>query len=717
MIIFGDLCGAIYMKIKFGLTILILLSAISMLTATPRGINGTLDLSSWDFEKQGPAKLDGSWFFFEKEFVSPGIIEKKMKKAELILVPSLWSGVTIKGKTIASQNYGTYYVKLKLRKKGAVNFKFPTVGTAFDFYINSKKIASVGKIGKSRKDMIGAYKPQIVEYKAESTELNIVVHISNFYHREGGLWYSILVGASNDLNKIRNKQLQADFFKIGIFFIMFLYHIVLVILRPKEKLPLYFAAICLLFGLRGMVFDEIILLNFFPQLSLDWLLTVNFVTFYATTGVLFAFLYKSFTEEFNKYIFYVVSAVSFVMTAFVVVTPGIIFTQTLYYFQGFAFLIMPYAVYCLFMALVHKREGAWHVFIGMIILIVSIINDMLYSMQIIWTGYLFSYGLLVFIFFQSILLASRFSKAFLATEILTAELEVKNIELNDLNQNLEYKVEERTEELQAMNEEVIAINESLSATRDQLWGEMQLAKKIQTVLLPEKPHIDGYEISAHMAPADDVGGDYYDIINVNDIDWIVIGDVSGHGVPAGLIMMMVQTSIHTALEDSDELRPSQLLSRVNKVITGNIKRLNEDKYMTITVIGCVKDGKFYYSGLHQDILIYKYQSDSLVSVETNGMWLGLMDNIEPMLDDKYFTMNENDVMLLYTDGITEAWEKGSVKDNRDPETQMFGQDRLEKTFMQSGKKDTNEIIEELKRAMDNYVAGDDVTILVIKRVF
>ena len=109
-----------------------------------------------------------------------------------------------------------------------------------------------------------------------------------------------------------------------------------------------------------------------------------------------------------------------------------------------------------------------------------------------------------------------------------------------LKDNLEHLVEERTAELV----------KAMSA----LWGEMELAKKIQTVLLPRAPAISGLEIAAYMRPADEVGGDYYDVINAQGIDWLVIGDVSGHGVPAGLIMMMVQTAIHTVLEGKPNLQ-------------------------------------------------------------------------------------------------------------------------------------------------------------------
>ena len=178
-------------------------------------------------------------------------------------------------------------------------------------------------------------------------------------------------------------------------------------------------------------------------------------------------------------------------------------------------------------------------------------------------------------------------------------------ELNSLNKNLEMKVLERTDELRSANDEMTLINKNLIQTRDALWGEMQLAKRIQTALLPSDPQMKGYEISGHMTPCDDVGGDYYDVINYREMDWLIIGDVSGHGVPAGLIMMMVQTSIRSTLEQNPRLEPSKLLALVNKTITSNIRQLDENKYMTITVLAAIESGKFAFSGMHQDILVYR----------------------------------------------------------------------------------------------------------------
>ncbi|MDM8551083.1 PAS domain S-box protein [Desulfobacterales bacterium HSG2] len=148
--------------------------------------------------------------------------------------------------------------------------------------------------------------------------------------------------------------------------------------------------------------------------------------------------------------------------------------------------------------------------------------------------------------------------------------------------------------------------------------EMEIAVSIQAGLLPKEPKMEGYEISAYMKPAEYMGGDYYDIINFGDRDWIVIGDVSGHGVPAGLVMIMVQTAIHVALSQNAEIRPSALLTVINRIIEENIRKIGENKYMSITVFSVQKTGEFTFSGLHEDILIFRAESGNVERVGTKG---------------------------------------------------------------------------------------------------
>ncbi|MBN2158023.1 MAG: SpoIIE family protein phosphatase [Spirochaetes bacterium] len=298
---------------------------------------------------------------------------------------------------------------------------------------------------------------------------------------------------------------------------------------------------------------------------------------------------------------------------------------------------------------------------------------------------------------------------------LADRINIMKKELTLLNVELENKVEERTAELLAANEELEAMNWKLKETRDSLWGEMQLAKKIQTVLLPEKPSISGYEICAYMNPAENVGGDYYDIINEGGKDWIVIGDVSGHGVPAGLIMMMIQTSISTIIADSPGLPPSEVLIRANNTIYKNIQKLGENKYMTITVLAAHSKGEFVFSGLHQDIMVYRKRTGDVDCIDTNGLWIGVVEDLNGKVGDSSFAMEKGDTALLYTDGIFEAWEKSDYRDRNDPFGQMFGTERLKDTFRKSAEKPIDEIKADILSALEHYECMDDITMVIIRR--
>ncbi len=242
---------------------------------------------------------------------------------------------------------------------------------------------------------------------------------------------------------------------------------------------------------------------------------------------------------------------------------------------------------------------------------------------------------------------------------------------------------------------------------DALWGEMELAKKIQTVLLPVSPVIEGFSIAAYMSPADEVGGDYYDVIHIGGKDWIVIGDVSGHGIPAGLIMMMVQTAIKSVLSERPTIPPQELLRVINGVIYENISKLGGIKYMTITIMAVRENDRFYFSGLHQDIMVYRASKREVELIETRGMWIGLVDNINGMMEEDSMLLEPGDVMFLYTDGITEAADKAG---------NLFSSEKLADLFKENGEHMPDYIKDSVLAALTDYKASDDVTMLILKRL-
>lgn len=278
------------------------------------------------------------------------------------------------------------------------------------------------------------------------------------------------------------------------------------------------------------------------------------------------------------------------------------------------------------------------------------------------------------------------------TLLLVLAVALVGLQLRGVYASLERRVKERTQELARANEA--------------LWGEMRLARKIQEALVPSAPELAGCDVAVTMKAADEVGGDYYDVVRVAKYEWILIGDVSGHGVPAGLIMMMCQTAVRTVLERDPEVTPDRLLSLVNGVLTRNIQKLGEDKYMTMTALRRDSGGSIQFSGAHQDIFVYRAATDEIDTIETAGIWLGLRSVNESAFTSKSLTLAPGDIMVLYTDGITEAMRDGA----------LFDTQGMMAALSQARGKTARDVLDGVMKALEPFELHDDATLMVVRQL-
>lgn len=251
---------------------------------------------------------------------------------------------------------------------------------------------------------------------------------------------------------------------------------------------------------------------------------------------------------------------------------------------------------------------------------------------------------------------------------------------------------------------------ALRKARDALWGEMELAKKIQTTILPKNTRLGEYQVAALMTPADEVGGDYYDFFETETGEkWVTIGDVSGHGVDSGLIMMMTQTSIFSILNRTAGRKPSEMLSHVNTVIRKNISRLDIKRYMTLMAVKLC-DTRIITAGRHQDILILRSRDSTVDVIPSTGTWIGIADDLETYMADREIEINKGDMILMYTDGATEAMSGSG---------EMFGDERLAESFKKYSSLPLNDMLNNILQDIKQHQAkqDDDITILAIKKLF
>ncbi|MBN1649530.1 MAG: SpoIIE family protein phosphatase [Spirochaetales bacterium] len=274
------------------------------------------------------------------------------------------------------------------------------------------------------------------------------------------------------------------------------------------------------------------------------------------------------------------------------------------------------------------------------------------------------------------------------------------------------KLNENAKKLKLANEQIRLLNEKLNEENVEMHTEMRVAEKIQTALLPrnlDNIHPD-FDISARMVPADEVGGDYYDFIKTdNGLFWTGIGDVSGHGVTPGLIMMMTQT-MHSLIIQNYEVSPKDILVMMNKILQENIgNRLEENNYMTFTSLKYLGNGSFQHAGLHQDLIIYRNSKKNCEFIPTNGTWLNLVSDIAKDTENEEFCLDPGDVLVLFTDGISELFS---------PERKMFGPERISQTLGKSAAKSAREILDGIFDAAMEWAGqknNDDMTLLVMKR--
>ncbi len=278
--------------------------------------------------------------------------------------------------------------------------------------------------------------------------------------------------------------------------------------------------------------------------------------------------------------------------------------------------------------------------------------------------------------------------------------------------HLEDMVRERTEKLQQALQEISVLNGRLQDENVRLSAELDVAKRLQLMVLPgsrELAAIQDLDIACQMSPADEVGGDYFDCFQSNGSVKFGIGDVTGHGLSAGVIMLMAQTAIKTvALMGERDMK--RFLALVNKVLYSNIVRISEDRSMTLSLID-YHDRTFTVTGQHESLIVCRRDGRiELLDTADLGLFLGFEPDISRFVGETRLALEPGDALVLYTDGVTEA-----VNEKNQP----FGIRRLCQAVALHHEKPAATILERVAALLKAYIGSskvhDDFSLMVIKQ--
>jgi len=391
----------------------------------PKAVKGILDLTDWNFKSDGAIDLSGECEFYWKQQLAPSDFNgpNLPQNTGYIQLPGFWNGYDIRGNKLPGDGYATYRLKILLHEKGErLAIKLLSIDTAYTLFLNGQKISTIGIPGKDRETEVPRYFPQIIDFKIDTNQVDLIFQISNFHHRRGGPWEVIQLGEEKAIQNIKENRLAFDLFLFGSIFIMALYHLCLFTIKKKERAFLYFSIFCFLVTLRLLSTDERYIIHFFPDIPWELLIKMEYLSFYLAIPAFVLFLQSFYPQEFPKQILHPIIAIGLAFSGVVIFTPARIFTYTLQIYQIITIIIIIYALYVLIVASIRKRAGAFIFLLGFIILAFSAINDMMHAEAIIQTGYFAPLGLCIFIFFQAFLLSLRFTKAFEHSELQYKEL-------------------------------------------------------------------------------------------------------------------------------------------------------------------------------------------------------------------------------------------------------------------------------------------------------
>jgi serine phosphatase RsbU (regulator of sigma subunit) len=237
--------------------------------------------------------------------------------------------------------------------------------------------------------------------------------------------------------------------------------------------------------------------------------------------------------------------------------------------------------------------------------------------------------------------------------------------------------------------------------------ELEQAAQIQTGLLPsESPKAEGMDIAGNTSPCRTVGGDYFDYLEFPDGRLaLIIGDVAGKGMPASLLMSSIQARVHVLFENGDDL--AHKITVLNKATS---RSCPENRFITffMTILD-PKTGELTYSNAGHNPPLLVHEDGTWEELKGGGMIMGILGMAK--YDEYKAQMRPGDVLVMYSDGVTEA---------ANPQGEDFGEDKLGKLVSSMKGRPAKEMIVEIQKAVAAFGEGappaDDITVMISRRL-
>ncbi|WP_244867204.1 ATP-binding protein [Paenibacillus cineris] len=399
------------------------ISASSSLTVK----NGEMQLSGWDFRSDGSIELNGTWEFYWKQLLWPDDLQSTTSPevSGYVEVPGSWTNHRLNGSPLPPDGYATYRMVIRgLHPSDNVAIKLRNMYSSYALWVNDELEVSSGQPGTTPENTSPKYGASIVVPVEPSPEgsLTLLIQVSNFTYPKGGINNSLEMGDAKLLQKERSGELVQDSLVIGALLVMGVYHLFLYGFRRKDVTPLYFGLFCMCIAFRTMLVGSRYILEILPGFSWEWFAKASYLTVYVGEFFLISFIYYLFPQYLSRSVRRVTQMFTLLLTLLVLTTDIRIYDYSLLPFEIYSIGLVLYAIYASYRIARQRQEGSLLLILGFSLIFVTALNDTLNRKGILDTPALLQFGVLSFVFMQSLLISKKFSRAFSQVESLSERL-------------------------------------------------------------------------------------------------------------------------------------------------------------------------------------------------------------------------------------------------------------------------------------------------------
>ncbi|WP_303289859.1 7TM diverse intracellular signaling domain-containing protein [Marinobacter sp. SS5-14b] len=366
-----------------------------------KAVEGSLDLRDWSTEHRSRVMLSGDWAFYPNQFLTPDeLAAAGVDSAPLWLsLPGVWSDVHLDGRPLPANGYASLALHLKLPERGRFVLKVPTLTNSYRLWIDGEPMVRNPAIESLRPDRRQQSSTRYIRFTAETRDVLILFHVSNYQHRVGGIWEPLYLAPADNLFALKTRPMLIDILIASALTLSGIVILFLAYQRNNQAL-FFLALIALLMALRCVTIEERILFQVFRIYDWQWQQRIEHLILYAFLPFMGLYLWRKAPFTFPAWLAQATASVVVCLMLIVLLTDAAVFSHTLLVFHLFGMVYMFLALGLALDRVMEKKRGGKQFLGGALLLILASLNDIFYANTLIESTDMLHIGALGFILFQ-----------------------------------------------------------------------------------------------------------------------------------------------------------------------------------------------------------------------------------------------------------------------------------------------------------------------------